>query len=174
MLIKNSCHELKTEHIWKELIRNISNLIYRHSRFYILSHHHHPISPFPFFHITPSPLRWQAGEFHFGSACLSIYLKLSNSNYIYQTIAENKDTYIHTYHLLLYTPIYTYLEVYITNTSLATMSNLFVKIFKCRLQWHLDFLVDISASQMCVKKCGIEPTLGGWAWSMVRDVWKRL
>ena len=39
--------------------------------------------------------RWQAGEFHFGSACLSIYLKLSNSNYIYQTIAENKDTYIH-------------------------------------------------------------------------------
>ena len=92
MLIKNSCHELKTEHIWKELIRNISNFIYRHSRFYILSHHHHPISPFPFFHITPSPLRWQAGEFHFGSACLSIYLKLSNSNYIFQTIAENKDT----------------------------------------------------------------------------------
>ena len=40
--------------------------------------------------------RWQAGEFHFGSACLSIYLKLSNSNYIFQTIAENKDTYIHT------------------------------------------------------------------------------
>ena len=92
VLIKNSCHELKTEHIWNELIRNISNFIYRHSRFYILSHHHHPISPFPFFHITPSPLRWQAGEFHFGSACLSIYLKLSNSNYIFQTIAENKDT----------------------------------------------------------------------------------
>ena len=42
-------------------------------------------------------VRWQAGEFHFGSACLSIYLKLSNSNHIYQTIAENKDTYIHTY-----------------------------------------------------------------------------
>ena len=32
--------------------------------------------------------RWQAGEFHFGSACLSIYLKLSNSNYIH--IPDNR------------------------------------------------------------------------------------
>ena len=36
-------------------------------------------------------LRWQAGEFHFGSACLSIYLKLSNSNCIFHTIAENEN-----------------------------------------------------------------------------------